>query len=111
MHSIIALPRPAKEKEPLLTRPTENTARELFNELYAEHALLVASTAAQALHPDFHHLADDVTQNVWLDVWQYLLGGHEVHHPRGFLAARTRSLALDCQSTETDHLDLIEAAA
>jgi DNA-directed RNA polymerase specialized sigma24 family protein len=111
MPNIIALPRPTGEKGPRPTRLTEAAARESFTELYAVHALLVAETAAKALHPSFHHLIDDVTQNVWLSVWQHLLGGHEVHHPKGFLAARTRSLALDCQSAEADQLNLIGAAS
>lgn len=88
----LALPRPTKPG-PRAATPDKDRARDLFTELYAEHALLVTRTATAVLHPDHQGLADDLAQDVWLDTWQHLLNGNTVHDPAQFLIARTRRLA------------------
>lgn len=111
MSSIIALHRPTQKQEPLAAKPTKDLARDLFTGLYAEHALLVTRTASEALHSDHYDLVDDVTQDVWLNVWQYLLDGNEVHHPAEFLTARTRRFAEAAGLGKDTDLDPMRAAA
>ncbi|MEU3341829.1 sigma-70 family RNA polymerase sigma factor [Streptomyces sp. NPDC006668] len=76
-------------------RPGDTAARELLDALYREHAPMVTAVAARALRPNDRGLADDIAQDTWLDTWQHLLRGNDLHNPAGFLAMRARRRAVD----------------
>ncbi|MFJ5212783.1 RNA polymerase sigma factor [Streptomyces nigra] len=75
--------------------PDDSAARRLLDALYHEHAPMVTRVAAQALRPHDQDLADDIAQGVWLDTWQHLLRGNQLHAPAGFLAMRARRRVVD----------------
>ncbi|MFC8247589.1 RNA polymerase sigma factor [Streptomyces chartreusis] len=74
---------------------SDTAARQLLDVLYREHAPMVARVAARALCPHDRGLADDIAQDVWLDTWQHLLRGAELHAPADFLAMRARRRVID----------------
>ncbi|KUN75369.1 RNA polymerase sigma factor [Streptomyces griseoruber] len=74
---------------------TDAAARQLLEALYRKHAPMVLRTAARALRPEDHDLAEDIAQNVWLSTWQHLLTGQDLRSPVGFLRTRTRRTAID----------------
>ncbi|MYR27805.1 MULTISPECIES: sigma factor [unclassified Streptomyces] len=72
------------------SRPADAELRERLQALAAEHHPLVVRVAARALRIEDVALAQDIAQDVWLTAWQYLLGGHRIEAPRGYLATLAR---------------------
>ena len=60
-------------------------------EIYANQHVRVLGIVARTLRPeDRAAYAEDLAQDVWLMVWQYLLRGNEILRPPGLLAVFAR---------------------
>ncbi|GGU67451.1 hypothetical protein [Streptomyces lavendofoliae] len=59
--------------------------------IYANQHTRVLAIVARTLRPeDRAAYADDLAQDVWLMVWQYLLRGNEIRNASGLLAVFAR---------------------
>jgi DNA-directed RNA polymerase specialized sigma24 family protein len=63
--------------------------------LYIEHSALVGRVAARNLRPADRHLVEDISQDVWLAAWRYLLRGNTIDRPAGLLATMARRRVVD----------------
>lgn len=72
------------------SRPEDESLRRMLAGWVSEYHGLVVAVAVRALREQDRALAEDIAQDVWLTVWQHLLGGHVVEHPRGLLVVMAR---------------------
>jgi DNA-directed RNA polymerase specialized sigma24 family protein len=115
------------EVRPEMNRTHEQALAAGLAELYANQHRRVLGIVTRTLRvEDQAAYAEDLAQDVWLMVWQYLLRGNEIERPAGLLAvfakrrvyahyrsARVRrEAATDPQSAALDRLCAeLEAAA
>ncbi|MFF7366038.1 sigma-70 family RNA polymerase sigma factor [Streptomyces sp. NPDC008125] len=72
-------------------RPADAELRELLAGWVAEYGVMVGRVVARSVRREDLHLVDDLTQDVWVEAWQYLLRGNHVQRPAGLLAVMARS--------------------
>ncbi|MBV9026054.1 MAG: sigma-70 family RNA polymerase sigma factor [Streptomycetaceae bacterium] len=76
------------------TQPPE-PQRQAVAALYVEHADRVRRIVAAGLRPADLDQADDLAQDVWLTLWQYVLRGNVIDRPAGLLSAMARHRVTD----------------
>ncbi|MFE9853474.1 RNA polymerase sigma factor [Streptomyces sp. NPDC005576] len=72
-------------------RSADAVLRELLAGWVAEYGVMVGRVVARSVRREDLHLVDDLVQDVWVEVWQYLLCGNDVQRPAGLLAVMARS--------------------
>ncbi|WP_190175509.1 RNA polymerase sigma factor [Streptomyces nitrosporeus] len=81
------------EAEPVAAavRPADAVLRQVLDGWFREFGPMVGRVVARSVRREDLHLVDDLTQDVWVEVWQYLLRGNTVARPAGLLAVMARS--------------------
>ncbi|MFF4653591.1 RNA polymerase sigma factor [Streptomyces sp. NPDC001380] len=77
------------------THPLSPEQQDLAAQLYLRLSDRVLRQVAAALRPADEHLAEDLAQDVWLDLLQYLRRGNTVASPAGLLASMARHRVAD----------------
>ncbi|MGX1226868.1 DNA-directed RNA polymerase specialized sigma24 family protein [Streptomyces ambofaciens] len=73
-----------------VARPEDAVARELLADWFVQYAPMVEAVVARTVRLGDRDLVEDLAQDVWVQVWQYLLRGNEVARPAGLLAMKAR---------------------
>lgn len=64
--------------------------RDQVTALFLRHDDRIRRMIAARLLPEDKHLADDLAQDVWLRLWQYVSRGDTIERPAGLLATMAR---------------------
>ncbi|MEU5157763.1 MULTISPECIES: sigma factor [Actinomycetes] len=74
----------------VVSRVEDAAQRELLAGWFAEYAPMVERVVARSVRREDAGDVEDLAQDVWVAVWQYLLRGNAVARPAGLLARMAR---------------------
>lgn len=96
--------------------PLRTDQQQHVTALYLDHGDRIRQQVVALLRPADQHLADDLAQDVWLTLWQYVLRGNTITRPGGLLCTMARHRVADHyraahtrRSAPADFADTFEA--
>lgn len=72
-------------------RPEDAVLAAGLAEIYANQHARVLAIVTRNLRLEDREQAEDLAQDAWLELWQYLLRGNEVRNPAGLMAVVARN--------------------